>query len=1007
MSEKVKERKKAKVRKPHPILHGICLAVTAFLLVSVVIFNGIAMRMSGLIDLYARGISTDATEEELEAARDKSREVARQTVAEGTVLLRNEENTLPLSEDVKQVNVFGWASTQWLGGGSGSGRITSCDIGILEALSTAGIEYNKALEEMYRDFQGNRPFAELDVGTLNSYPEEACRLYEPDISDTSCYTEELLADAEAYSDTALVVFSRYAGESSDCPQIQYKKNTKDGEIVIDETRTYLDLSVEEENLLKYVGEHFDHVIVLLNTGNVMTVGQIETLPGIDACLMAGFTGQYAAEAIPDILWGKVSPSGRTADTWAYDFTTAASYANAAAGGVGSYTDAEGLYPADGTTSPNVGEELFYDQVSYVDYAEGIYIGYKWYETADAEGFWNEVSNEYGTGYDGVVQYPFGYGLSYTDFDWKIVSAPEDGTALEKDGELTVEVEVTNTGSVPGKDVVELYYTAPYLTDGIEKSEVELAAFAKTEELAPGESETLTVSFRTEDMASYDYNDANKNGFAGYELDEGTYTLSLRRDAHTVDDAEGSVISLTAKENYQYPTDSTTGNEVSNKFTGEDAIDGVSLDGNNSGQDIQYMTRSDFEGTFPRDHVESRPMSDNVAELNLYTEEDAKEWINEDDMKIVTGAKNGLKIEEDGEITELGRQLGADPDDPQWESLLDQLTVSEMENLFLHAYLTTAAVDSVGKPLTHEADGPSQIGSFNQTPTGTGFPSAVAMAQTWDTSLALDMGRAVGTEAAQLGYSGWYAPAANMHRSPFNGRNYEYYSEDSLLTGLMCGSTVAGSLDAGTYCYVKHFICNDQESGIYRDSIYTWMTEQTLRETYLEPFRIMVEDYGTTGLMTAYNRIGAVWAGGSEALLTGVLRDEWGFTGAVITDYCDHHQYMNGDQALRAGGSLWMDGLWCDGAFTCETGSDSYLQELRRASKDVLYMYLNARVENENYVQEMEDEELLRPVMTWNPPFWKIGLAVIDVVVLLLFALSVRGIVRDIRIYRAGKREKKN
>lgn len=990
--------KKGKVRKPHPVLHSIAMVLTSLLLIAALLISGLAISLSGLLDNFITGVTIDVDQTTIDTTRVSNRSLGNEIQTEGMVLLRNEDSTLPLSRDVKQVNVFGWGSTQWLGGGSGSGRVTSCDVGILAALESYGVAYNTALADMYRDFQPERPYASNLVGTLNSYPEQSCRLYEPAIDDKSAYSEALLAEAKSFSDTALVVFTRFAGESNDCPQEQNKQVSKGGEIVTDATRTYLDLSTEEESLLAYVGANYENVVVLLNTGNVMALGAVETIPGVDACVMAGLSGQYGAEAIPAVLWGDASPSGRTADTWAYDFATAASYANAAAGSVGAYTDAAGLYPADGTTCGNLGSPWPYDQVSYVDYAEGIYMGYKWYETADTEGYWDAVTNQYGEGYEAVVQYPFGFGLSYTQFDWAVTGSTADGAALQKDDTVSFTVQVTNTGSVAGQDVVQLYYTPPYTPGGIEKSSVNLAAFAKTGLLRPGESQEVGLTFSVEEMASYDCYDRNKNGFAGYELDAGAYVFSLRRDAHTPAAIDGAVVACALAENAQYPVDRVTGFAVDNKFTGADAVDGVSLDGSDSAQNISYLTRADFVGTFPTANVETRAMTDNVKALNLYTPEMAQAWIDENDAPITTGAKNGLSIEKKGVVTELGYALGADYNDAQWDALLDQLTLKEMENLVLHGYVNTAELKSVGKPKTKDVDGPSQIGSFNQT-AGTGFPSSGTMAQTWNTELALDYGRAVGTEAGQLGYTGWYAPAVNMHRSPFNGRNYEYYSEDSLLSGLMCGNTVAGSLDAGVFCYVKHFICNDQESGIFRDSIYTWMSEQTLREIYLEPFRIIVEEFGATGLMTAYGRIGAVWAGGSEALLTGVLREEWGFTGAVITDFSDHHAFMNGDQSLRAGGDLWMDGF--NGEFRCETTSNSFRQELRRASRDVLYMYLNAHVTNRDY-NESAQSPILKPAITPNFPMWKVVVGVVDVVVLALFVLAIRGLVRDHKLRRAAK-----
>mgnify|MGYP003032148190 FL=1 len=401
--------KQPKVRKPHPVLHGIGLALSAILLVAVLAGTYVLSTMATIIDSFIGAPSGHYSKTEVADTKLKAEALAAEVEAEGTVLVQNKDNTLPLSADTKKVNVFGWASTAWLGGGSGSGGVSSVNTDLLAALTAYGIEYNTELTDMYKDFQPGREY----VRTLNSRPEQSGRLYEPDINNTAYYTQTMLDNAKNYSDTAVVVIGRLAGESNDATKQQYKRTEKGGDIVVDDTRTMLELTTEEENLLNYVGANYKNVVVLVNSTNVMELGQLETIPGVDACLIAGLSGSEAASVIPAVLWGEKEPSGRTADTWAYDLTTAASYANAGLEGVGAYTDAEGLYPADGTTCGNLDAPYAYEQVSYVDYAEGIYIGYKWYETADAEGCWSNVSNEYGTGYDGVVQYPFGYGLSYT------------------------------------------------------------------------------------------------------------------------------------------------------------------------------------------------------------------------------------------------------------------------------------------------------------------------------------------------------------------------------------------------------------------------------------------------------------------------------------------------------------------------------------------------------------------------------------------------------------------
>lgn len=890
------------------------------------------------------------SEETVATTNDAARQLANEVEAQGAVLLAN-DGTLPFSDDVTKVNVFGWASVDWLGGGSGSGCVTSVETDLISALNDAGIETNTELTAMYQDFHaaGKRP------KTLSSKPDESSVLYEPSITDRTCYTDELLRDAQAFSDTAIVVLQRYAGESNDMPLAQYKVAEKNGPVETDASRTSLDLSTEEEALLAYVGATYQNVVVVVNSANAMALGALDSTPGIDAVLLVGYTGQYGAEVLPQILRGEINPSGRTADTYAYDFSTAPAYASASEH-VGAYFSADGLYPADGTQNGNFSLPEGYDQVSYVDYSEGIYVGYKWYETADAEGFWSEVANEHGAGYQGVVQYPFGFGLSYTTFDWEVVDAPAQGSELGDGASITVHV--TNTGGIAGRDVVELYYSAPYTAGGIEKSSVVLGDYAKTSLLVPGESEDVTLSVDARAMASYDCYDANGNGFEGWELDPGTYTLTLRHDAHTVDDAEGATIALGLSEGREYPTDEKTGAEVTNRFTGAGAVDGVSADGQGTGQNITYLSRADFAGTFPA-VASTRAMPAGVAALNLYTDEEREADDARQTPMPTTGTRNGLAIERNGVITGLGRKLGADYNDPQWDSLLDQLTVAEMEQLVTNAYSGASALASVGRGSeTRELDGPAQIESFVPTNPGTGFPCAVVLAQTWNRDLARQVGLTCGEQAAQRGLSGWYAPCANLHRTPFGGRNYEYYSEDSLLVGQTCGNVVAGARDAGVYCYVKHLALNDGEAYVYRDGVYTWLSEQTLREVYLEPFRAVVEDYGGTALMSSYNRVGAVWAGGSEALLTDVLRREWGFTGVVVTDFSDHPAYMNGDQMLRHGGDLWMQ--MSGGSLTSNASSASYVSELRRATKDFLYAYLDARVANESYVDATGDVSAARP-----------------------------------------------
>ena len=1002
------------------VLHVFCWALAAVLLAALVAINVAVALFGDTIEAYLGSGNVDISDEKLEATMDEGRTLAEQIEGEGIVLVRNENQTLPLPSTTRRVNVFGWASTEWVSSGSGSGQTSGDSTSLLDALTSAGIEYNTELTDMYRSFQGSRPYQ--SSGSLNSHASEFCRLYEPSITDETCYSEQLLQDARDYSDTAIVVISRVAGESIDCPEQQYRVHDRNGDVDVDATRGYLELSREEEGLLAYVGENYEHVIVVVNSTNTMELGEVESTPGVDACLLVGTPGGAGANSIVSVLLGETDPSGRTTDTYAYDLRTAASYANAGEEGEGSYTNSDGLYPADGTLNTNVGTTETYDSVRFVDYAEGIYVGYRWYETADAEGYWDAVNNGHGQGYDGVVQYPFGYGLSYTNFSWEVVSRqPGENSTVGRNTIYQVTVRVTNTGGVAGKDVVELYCTPPYYEGGIEKSSTELVDFAKTKLLQPGESQDVTLEFTLDDVASYDYDDANGNGFSGYELERGTYEVELKRDAHTVADCSYASTSLWLPQTVLCEADLSTGATVGDQFTGSDAVDGVSIDGTDSGADITYLTRADFAGTFPATVDDDREMSDSIQALNRYDEtqmaSDALDYADLVGKVSLTSSTSSVSspyylLSKDGELTPLGRKLGADYGSEDWDTLLGHLSVSDMESLVLHGYISTGAIDAIGKPLTKEVDGPAQIGSFNQISSGVGYPNPTVLAQTWNEALAREYGRQVGLEAASIGVDGWYAPSVNIHRTPLGGRNYEYYSEDPLISGVMGTAVVAGSKESGTYCYVKHLAVNNQDS--YRDSLYTWMTEQSLREIYLSAFRHGVESGAFTGIMTSYNRIGATWTGGNKALLTNVLRGEWGFKGCVITDYCDHQQYMNADQELRAGGDLYMDGVFRNGSFSYgytqaelseaagtenEAGAIDYYVNLRRATKDVLYVWLNARETNLEYNEQVQtavetgdvaaaEEFDERPIKTEGLPYVGIVVAIADCVVALLIVLRV-------------------
>lgn len=1005
--------------------------ILTFSVVGVLLAIVIALNVAG--GIWGADLIRIMSGSELDdASRAAGEALAEQIVQEGTVLVKNDDNILPLdpSDNAEmKVNVFGWASVNWVSSGSGSGRSTNdgdaslenTKVKFLDALELAGVEYNTELTDFYKGQSKRNGYA---WDTLHGYDYESCRLVEPKISE---YKEELLANAEDYSDVAIVVLSRVSGESTDAPLVQYKGGSVSSTPATgeDASLTYLDASAEERELLTYVGEKFEKVIVLINATNAMNLSFMDDITGLDACLVAGGTGNVGTTGIVNILYGQVmgeepkngetgdpvSPSGRLADTYPYDFRTNSSWANTGNLGVGKYnvTRSDNLYPWDGTTNGNFHGNPAYDQVSYLDYVEDIYVGYKWYETADAEGFWdsNFAKTTFGisNGYKEVVQYPFGYGLTYTNFEWTVDWGNSKSiTSSNANNEISITVNVKNVGDFPAQEVVELYFTPPYNEGGIEKSAVNLLAFAKTPvAVEAGESQNLTLTFSPADMGSYDAYGKKIDG-GGWILEAGDYTLSLRTDAHTVKDMNNATFTMHADSDIRNYDEE----DAFNLFTGDNAVDyGVSLDGSNTGANITYLTRSNFEGTFPTvaadtdrtKSTKSRAMDQKLKDLNLYDVSDVIAWENAQvaangnqaiEMPAM-GKKNGhILFLETGEAkglvpNEKGIMLGADYDNELWDEVLDQLTYDEMSRLALHGYIHEEKIDSVGKAETASLDGPSQFASFNvSTGIGTGYPNPSVLAQTWNPELAKSFGLSVGAEAVKSGRQGWYAPGMNLHRSAFGGRNYEYFSEDSLFTGVMGAQIVEGSLDAGVYVYVKHIIGYDQETA--RDSIYCWMTEQALRETYMRPFKLLLDRVeknvgGTPGLMSSYGRIGAVWAGGSEALLTSLLREEWGYNGAILTDYADHKAFMNGDQMIRAGGDMWMDGV-DKGSFRANLHSTqdnaAFVSKLRESAHHVLYTICNAGYVNSNYNAEADNPIVSKGGNTF--PLWTY-IGIIDAVVI--------------------------
>ena len=752
----------------------------------------------------------------LNKAKKNGQKMAKQVETEGAVLLENNNNVLPLStKEDKKVNVFGYASVDWSHGGlcGGSSGVVSLDgdvkdlVNLNVALKRFGISYNKELEDTYKNWC--KPMMGVKNPTALS-KQEGMTICEMEMDK---YGAAVLERAKAYSNTAIVVISRSACEGMDILGYQEKRGPGQRR---DETRTFLQISKEEEDLLKYCGENYEKVVVVLNTPNQMECGFMKTIPGLDSLVHVSQTGTQAASAIPALLYGQESFSGRLADSYPYKFN------ETSPAGLGKWFGA--TYAING--GADWGSE----------YVEGIYVGYKWYETAYHEGVWDNVSNEFGTGYDGVMQYPFGHGLSYSTFDWKVESTePEIGANITANTKIKINVNVTNTGEYRSRDVVQAYLTAPYTDGGIEKSYVNLVGFAKTKVLEPNESETVTVEIDAEDFMSYDCYDKNNNGFKGSEA---------------LKDAIINYNVIESEEANLYPNSLHTGAPVGNLFTGDDAVDGFSIDGieTDSNAGIPYMSRADFATDYKipekPDSVINRVLSAGAKKASGYNSAMAREWDNATTdifgepvhTEPVTWGKNsGLKVAQDGAITELGYKLGADYNDPQWDTLLDQVPIEEAYAMIGPAFSGNKEVPSVGKPRLYAFDSMIQMKGFTGgIPRGTGNPSTVVLAQTFNKKLMYDYASNYADEMISLGITAVFGPGVNIHRSAYTGRNWEYFSEDTYLTTVAGCLMVRGLQDKGRGVEMKHLAVNETESG--RWAYETWLSEQAFRETYLKPFQ---------------------------------------------------------------------------------------------------------------------------------------------------------------------------
>lgn len=876
-------------------------------------------------------------EETKKAGEDLCEDIAE----EGVVLLKNEDQTLPLKE--KNLNVFGWASTNPCYGGTGSGSVdVSAAVTLLQGLENSGFKLNEKLSDFYTSYNTERITGSLDGNTDWTLPEPAA----------DSYSEEMLNEAKEFSDTAMIVIARVGGEGEDLPTDMTNVNyntTDEGaahEGDFTEGQTYLELSKTERDMIDLVCSNFEKVVVVYNSSNAFELGWVDEYENIDGVIQMAGPGQTGFHALGKVLGGEVNPSGRLADTYVYDLTNTYHFNNI---GDFQYDNVDEFKDVDGPAGTD------YNKVTFVNYMESIYIGYKFYETASAEGLIQ---------YEDTVQYPFGYGLSYTEFSQEM-----SDLKTGDDGKITFDVTVTNTGNVEGKDVVELYYTPPYTNGGIEKSEVNLLDFAKTDTLKPGESQTVSFEFHEEDMASYDADNAKC-----YVLERGDYKLSIRSDSHTELDSRVYTKNETVTYNSENP-------RSSDQKAAENTFDYAA--GN-----VTYLSRADHFANYAEASAkpENYSMPDEVKKSFLNNDNyDPADYNKEEDEMPVTGAKND---------TMLSELTGLDYDDPLWDTLLDKLTADDMVTLLGRTGFSTAAIESIGKIATSEIDGPAGLHSFfNKAQQGSSYPASNLLACTWNKELAKRLGGMIGEEAAQIGVNGWYGPAMNIHRSAFSGRNFEYYSEDAVLSGRIAAEEVKAAQEKGVYCFLKHFALNDQETN-RNNQLCVWVEEQAAREGYLKAFEYSVKEGKASATMSAFNYIGPVWAGASTSLLNTVLRDEWGFQGMVLTDAAlDGYNYINGDQTVRGGGDgILNPDLGGDTVIT-DTESATSLKAMRKAAHNILYTVANSNA----YI----DQDVENAKATWEIIFYS---CLAGVVVLLGVAEAVT-ILRYRRRMAAKKIEK--
>lgn len=884
---------------------------TSWVVVATAAIVSISMALTGPLNNMLT-MATATKHELTQETIDKTNKLAVDIEREGITLLQNNDGMLPMN-DAGNINVFGWASTNPIYGGTGSGALSDAydTTTLLDGLHDAGFKTNEELTKFYTDYSTTRGVIAVTSADW-TLPEPAA----------GTYADELIGNAKNFSDTAMIVIGRVGGEGLDLPTdmkadgVTYNDNSKDYEDFPKGTH-YLELSQSEKDMIDLVTKNFEKVVLVYNGANAFELNFAKDYPQIKSVLWVPHPGQAGFEALGEVLAGKTNPSGRTADTFLTDLTANPTWNNF------------GNFEYDNVKEFEVDSARGVRFPHFVNYNEGIYVGYRYYETAADEGLID---------YDSVVQYPFGYGLSYTSFDEKMGSVVYDAES----GTISFDVTVTNTGDVAGKDVVEVYYNPPYTNGGIEKASANLVSFEKTKELEPGESETVSIEFDDDDMASYDYRNAKS-----YVLESGDYRISVRTDSHSIVDEKTVNVASTITYNSEDNTHNDDAIVATNVF--DDANGG-----------LNYLSRTDHFANAKE--ALAGPVNYSMSDKDKSTfynvgNYDPTKFDNDSDDMPTTGARNGLRLVD---------LRGVDYNDAKWDRLLDQLTFDDMDNLIANAGYQNAAIKSIGKVRLSDVDGPAALKDNFTGVSSIGLPSNIVLACSWNKDLAREYGETIGDMAHEMQVSGWYAPSVNLHRSPFAGRNFEYFSEDPTLSGDLSGEQVLGAADRGVYAFIKHFALNEQETQ-RNGQLCTWANEQSIRELYLKPFETVIKaDGDAQAVMGSFNYIGNTYSSAHTGLNQTVLRGEWGFRGFVETDYFSgsNYSYQTADQTIRGGTDAMLA--------TTETTnhiidhSATSVKAMRAATHNILYTAVNS--------WRYADGEPADPM-----PGWKVTMIVVDVV----------------------------